>query len=272
MLTCHKNVVIPPECGFAVWWYEKYKAWPAVAGHEPYPFLVFLGDLFQSRKFETWGLEEEDLFRFLTERQPDCYASLVSAIYEWYGLSRGKDFQRWGDKNNFHIDHILTIRAIFPDCHFLHIVRDGRNVACSYKALHQRKLRERYAPQLPHEIGEIARTWSEGVRTVIASFEALNWVRVYEVRLEDILLETEETLRALCGAIDEEFDPAMLDYYLINKRDELEPAELMAWKEKTLQEPLPAEVTRYERELTDQENTEFRSIAERELRRYGYLL
>jgi hypothetical protein len=29
MLNSHSSMVVPPECGFIQWWYQKYKDWPS---------------------------------------------------------------------------------------------------------------------------------------------------------------------------------------------------------------------------------------------------
>jgi hypothetical protein len=270
MLTCHKNIVIPPECGFAVWFYDKYGR---QGGWETDNFRLrqFLEDLFHARKIEHWELNKEDLFRFLKRRQPSSYSELVSLVYEYYGISRGRAFTRWGDKNNFYLHHILTIKAMFPDAHFVHIVRDGRDVACSYKKLGEKTIDSIYAPKLPVQIKDIAEQWSTNVDTAVQSFASMEWQKVCEIRFEDLILNPEPALRRLCSQLGEEYDPAMLGYYVKNREDQLEPKELIDWKEKNLKPPIRSEVGRYKRELSEQDSEVFEEIAGRELARYGYL-
>ena len=269
MLTCHRNIVIPPECSFAIWWYEKYKGWAECSESH---ILGFMQDLMQSKKIETWQINKRSLFKFLGEREPSSYSQLVSAIYEWYGLSQyGTNFKRWGDKNNWHLSHIPTIKELFPTAYFVHIIRDGRGVAGSYRELNARKIRTPYAPNLPNGIEEIAEQWKTNVETARESFERIQWENVCEIRFEDILLETEKSLRNLCYELDEDYDPSMLNYHSINKQRSLEPAEFLKWKEQTLQPIVKSEVSRYRQILSAQEIITFEEITGDVLRGYGYL-
>lgn len=270
MLTCHENIVIPPECGFAVWWHEKYKDW-GESRVDDFTLSEFISDLMRSKKIETWNVNEGDLSVFLRQRSPPSYSELVSSIYEWYGSSRGRIFKRWGDKNNFHIHQIPTIKSIFPNAWFVHIVRDGRDVACSYKEVNMRQIDSPYAPSLPNEIADIAEQWKTNIEVATESFTRIEWEDVCELRFEDLVLDTERSLRKLCRLLDEEYDPSMLNYHQINRDYELEPEEFLQWKEKTLEEPTRDVVGRYIRGLTDQEISTFEKIAGDGLRRYGYL-
>lgn len=269
MLTCHHSIAIPPECGFAVWWYEKYKEWDGFSDSE---LLEFMQDLMQSKKIETWQITEKSLLGFLRERKPSSYSQLVSSVYEWYGLSQyGKNFKRWGDKNNWHLSHILTIKELFPTAYFMHIIRDGRDVACSYRELNARRIHSPYAPNLPNGIEEIAEQWKSNVEIINESFEHIQWENVCELRFEDVVLNTEKTLYNLCHQLGENYDPSMLNYHRINRERKLEPTEFLKWKEKTLRPPEKSVVARYRRDLLTQEINIFERIAGDVLRRYNYL-
>jgi hypothetical protein len=230
-----------------------------------------MSDLFRARKIEYWKLDKQGLMEFLQEKRPLSYSELVSRVYEWYGISQGRTFERWGDKNNFYIDHILTIKAMFPDTHFVHIVRDGRDVACSYKKLGETKIASNYAPRLPGRIEEIAEHWKANINIALQSFTAIGWENVFEVRFEDLITDTEATLQSLCNKLGEEYDSSMLQYHVRNKAYELEPKDFKPWKEKNLRPPIRAEVERYKTELPEHKVLAFQRIAERELTRYKYL-
>lgn len=270
MLTCHRNIVIPPECGFAVWLYDKYRHWEPLEKNSDSLLMGFIHDLMHCRKIETWNVEEKNLFEFLSGRKPSSYSDLVSYVYEWYGLSQGRNFKRWGDKNNFHIHHILTIKAMFPNACFIHIVRDGRDVACSYKKLNERRIDSPYAPGLPNRIEDIAEQWKANLEIATKSFATIGWENVYEINFKDLILDTEMSLRNLCKQVGEEYDPSMLNYQVTNRERGLEPKEFLQWKEKTLKPPIRGEVGRYKSELTEQEIHIFQSIAAKELANYGY--
>lgn len=268
MMTCHRNIVIPPECGFAVWWYAKYKAWTDPDDSQIAPFVA---DVLASPKFETWKLNPEKLLEFLRERTLQGYATAVSAVYEFYGKSLGRHFSRWGDKNNFYVSHIATVNKMFPDCHFVEIVRDGRDVACSYRELHRKTITSAYAPSLPFDITEIAKQWRLNLEMAAGQLDLLPCERVHHVRFEDLVRSPKPTLDRLCHALGETFDPQMLGYPKLNREQELEPFEFLQWKERTLS-PLDLNVVgRFRSELRGPEIKAFDEIAEPVLRRNAYI-
>lgn len=40
MMNSHPRIVVPPECGFAVWWYEKYQHWKGGRSQESRGMLI----------------------------------------------------------------------------------------------------------------------------------------------------------------------------------------------------------------------------------------
>jgi hypothetical protein len=162
MLTAHPAIAIPPECGFAVWWWRKYETWSEALATDD-RIHEFVSDLRQSRKIETWELDYAALTEEIRSRRPASYETLVSIVYERYARQQGRTIRRWGDKNNFHIRRISDLRIIFPDAVFLHLVRDGRDVACSYRELAKRELKSKYAPDLPSDVVGIATEWRDNL-------------------------------------------------------------------------------------------------------------
>ena len=270
MLTSHKNIMIPPECGFVVWLFPKFKHWHNNGDQSI--CRSFIQEVLKSRKFETWQLTPEQLTAYISDRQPVSYTDAVSAVYEAYGTLKKRTFSRWGDKNNWYIDHITTLIEMFPRAYYVHIVRDGRNVACSYMRLSQRKLDSKYAPQLPAAIETIAAEWRDNVNKILTPFKRNKKTRFYEIRFEDIVLNTQQSLTKLCQWLDEEYDPAMIEFYHHNDSQSLEPKEFLQWKAKTLKPVMATEVDRYRRELSPPDLGCFETIAGAELERYHYPL
>ena len=272
MITCHPRIVVPPECGFAAWLHKDFGSWNADSATDMVP--RFAEAVLSSRKIETWGLgapADGGLRGFLETHRPVSYPEAAARVYQYYAEIQGQAFLRWGDKNNFYIDYIETLHAMYPRAFYVHLVRDGRNVACSYKDLHRRQIDSVYAPKLPFEIEEIARQWSGNNRKIGGELERLAPGRSYCLRFEDLVVEPESQLRVLCEALGEAYDPAMLEYHLRNRERQLEPSEMMAWKRKTLRPPMASEVARYRDELSAAERAAFERVAGEILQRHGYL-
>lgn len=267
MLTCHPAIVVPPECGFIVWLYAKWGGWNG--DENPESLRSFVTDLFACRKFDTWRLDADQVAQRLLGAKPRSYRDLVTEVYLTFAVSRGEMPRRWGDKNNFHVRHVEEIRSIFPDALFVHIVRDGRDVACSYLALAKQTFDSPYAPSLPRDIEGIARDWSDNVEAAREGFARLGWAGVHEVRFSHLVLDPEAELRRLCRFLEEPYDPAMLTYP--SRTEELEPPPLMPWKRKTVKPPQPEEVGRYQKELHPEEIARFEAVASPTLHTYGFL-
>lgn len=268
MLTNHQNIVIPPECGFAVWFYDKYRE--LVFSEKVID--LFVQDVLTARKIETWNLDEARLREYLIQSKVETYAQAVSAVYEFYGRSLGRTFYRWGDKNNFYLNYIPTIFAIFPSAQFIHIIRDGRDIACSYKTLGSSQIVSKYAPNLPVNIKKIASEWTDNIKKIRSSFEKLPSTQVYEIRYEDLVSQPERELTKICDFLREPYDSAMELYYIKNKLETQEPIEFLQWKAKTLEKPTSSEVGKYMQELKPEEIKEFEHISASVLNLYNYTL
>jgi len=269
MVTSHPSIVVPPECGFVIWWREKYSSWTA-ASADGGKAEEFIHNLAQSKKIETWELDFEMLLKKIRATRPASYAALVSLVYAAYAQRQKHGFKRWGDKNNFHVRHVATLHAIFPGAQFIHIVRDGRDIACSYRQLSEAKIASAYAPKLPTSIDAIAAEWKTNLEAVRADFARLPANQHSELRYEDLVLDPETTLRKLCGFLGERYETQMLDYHILNRRDILEPREFLQWKAKTLEAPDASNLGKFRTELPPEDIASFGKIAGDFLRTYGY--
>ena len=265
MLTCHRNIVIPPECGFAQWLKERFDPWTSDS------LEAFRDAVCESRKFETWGVTPEMLMHSLESRAPATYAEAVSVVYECYGKAHDRAFTRWGDKNNYYLHHVPTLAALFPNGFFVDVVRDGRDVAGSYREVVKTGARSRFAPELPRDIETIAAEWNSNLMRIRASFRDLDASRRWELRFEDLVGEPETSLRRLCEAIGEEFDANMLEYHVLNKTLHLEPVEFLEWKSKTLERPEASRAGRWAEDLTPEDARRFERVARDMLVQYGYV-
>lgn len=266
MLTNHKNIVIPPECGFAVWLYDKYKSCDFSAS----VIENFVNDLSTARKIETWNLDYSKLLDYINAARPSHYSEAVGKVYEFYGHAVGRTFLRWGDKNNYYLHHIDTLRAMYPSASFIHIIRDGRDVACSYRNLKKADIESKYAPRLPSTVRDIAFEWSANIQKIRSSFDKAEWENVYEIRYEDLVSQPGNELKRVCSFLNEPYDANMELYFINNQLEQQEPVEFLQWKAKTVERPTTSEVGKYKNELTPKEIKEFESISGLTLGIYNY--
>src|SRR3954447_17047570 len=94
---------------------------------------------------------------------------------------------RVAERTPLHALHLDLIAAIYPDAHFVHIVRDGRDVARSIVA----------QPWGPKTIEGAAQEWRTAV--VAARGASLPPQTYREIRYEDLLADPEPVLRDVYG-------------------------------------------------------------------------
>lgn len=268
ILDSHSQIVIPPECGFAVWWHKDYKTWTAADAIAHHRRAAFINDLKSSTKIEGWGLDFEQLDQKIQQEIPVDYATLVDLIYRNYAQQKNDPATIWGDKNNFHINHIDILHALFPKARYVFIVRDGRDVACSYKELNRRQIQSKYAPNLPDDIEAIATEWSQNNKEALNALNSIGQGTYTTVRYEDMVSHPGETIQQLVDFLSLPFEGAMLKFFL--KRNNHEPEEYLQWKEKTRQAITNSQVGRYKKELELKEIAAFESIAASFLEKFDY--
>lgn len=194
MLSCHPDILIPPESHFFLWLEEKYENInPLIDALDQ-----FFADLYNSRKFETWQLDQNFLKDVIRKKQPQDYSELISCIYLAYADSHGKsNIRYWGDKNKLWKEKLDKLPYYFPDAFYIHLVRDGRDVACSFMDLAHRKLTSQYAPRLPNDIVKIGNRWKTNVNFLHDFLWKLDGEKQLTTKYEDLVLDPVSTLKRI---------------------------------------------------------------------------
>ena len=169
-------------------------------GHQ-FDVQRFLNDLFADQKFRSLGLAEDELTAALLGQPPTDFADAVRRVFDFYASRNGKS--RYGDKTPAYVLRVPLLAELFPESRFIHLIRDGRDVAVSFSHV-------RFGP---HNVGETAIYWKRRVLQGRKDGQALGEHRYREVRYEDLVREPEAVLTDLCAFADLEFDPAMLRYF-----------------------------------------------------------
>lgn len=266
MLHAHPDVNIPPESHFFLWLEPKFAGWKSEDGLEN-----FLDALYESTKFETWKLDRCWLKAFLQDNNPASFAQLIALVYIAFGISQKKKARFWGDKNKLWKDKLPVVRANFPETRFIHVVRDGRDVACSFKELNRKAMSSKYAPKLPEDISMIAERWKRNIRGILAFQETSDNAHFMTLRYEDLLTSTEEVIRKSCEWLGIGFLEGQLEYYRETDKARIEPEEFFQWKEKLLSPPDISNMGKYKHELSEEEIAIFNEICSDELKHFNYL-
>jgi hypothetical protein len=197
MLDAHPALAIPPETGFLV------------------PLAALVGKRWRARRrtlnvmiatppdapvWPDFGIPAAELQRAIAAIEPFSVADAARCFYRLYAARQGKP--RWGDKTPGYARHLTTIASLLPEARFIHLIRDGRDVAASLR-------RQWFAPGRDMKV--LARHWRDEVRE--ARRQGATVPHYLEVRYEALVRKPEAALRRTADFIDLPFDPAMLSHH-----------------------------------------------------------
>lgn len=252
------------------WWFPKYKDW-STDNNNLTDLSSYVEDVLSSKKMETWSLPEEEFLDFLLEKKSENYEKLTEAVYEFWAMKDQKSIRVIVDKNNYYIHHLKELHTIWPQAKYLFLVRDGRDVACSYLDMQKLKTNSPYKPKLPHKMVDIASEWRDNnLRIVHHLKKAVDDSSWMFIKYEDLVSETENTLIDVCSFLDLEYNEEMLTYYKSNRANQDEPKTTLDWKKKTLEKPDADNVGKYMSKLSTEEINQFNTVAFDALENFGY--
>jgi hypothetical protein len=191
MLDAHPELAIPHETPFMVKLARK-----CAKSDNP---NFFVDNLTSAGKWPDYHLETASLKQAINELDPFNVGDAVRTFYRLYATKFGKT--RWGDKTPKNIGDMEEIQELLPEARFIHVIRDGRDVALSINKAYWG----------PSSVRDAAKWWRSRIEKARRQVKVLNYYM--EIRYEDLVLHTEEVLRETCAFIDLRWDPSMLDYW-----------------------------------------------------------
>ena len=139
------------------------------------------------------------LYGFTRDDWHRRFAELFGGFQQDYAERRGKT--RWADKTPLYALHLGFIEELFPDALVIHVIRDGPDVVASH--------RDRFGWWSSIKAVE---KWPRYVRQARAWGSAAGAARYLEVRYEDLVGDTEATLRRALDFVGEPWDDAVLHH------------------------------------------------------------
>ena len=194
MLDAHPELTIPPETHFI----------PEVirrANHENTRRRL-IRSITRHPRWGDFGLDEGEFRARAKQVRPLTASGAIRCFYELYADKQGKP--RWGDKTPAYMLSVQRIGRTLPEARFIHLIRDGRDVALSQTA---RALNEQPPP------AEQAARWTKRIGKAREQAATLKGPRYVEARYEDLVRDPEGTLRRVCEFIELPWDDAVLRYH-----------------------------------------------------------
>jgi hypothetical protein len=166
------------------------------------------------RRFPRLGLSDEAVGR---AAHSHGYADFVGRLYEELASSRGVRFA--AEKTPDYVRELPLLEALFPCARFVHIVRDGRDVALSLRSwANEKKGPGRLEFWQESPIAVAALWWRWQVSSGLAGAASIEPGKVLLVRYEDLVAEPEHTLREVTSFLELPFRREMLDYHVGRRR------------------------------------------------------
>jgi hypothetical protein len=189
MLDAHPELAIPPETHFIPQVARRLKG-----GFDRERFVQLVS---AHRRWGDFHIDAAELRARLEERGIDQTGDALRAFYRHYAERHGKT--RFGDKTPKYLTKMRPIAAVLPEATFVHLVRDGRDVALSK------------SDRSGRPAAESARTWRRRIER--ARKQARRIDRYVEMRYEALVEDPEPHLRQICELIRLDYDPVMLTYH-----------------------------------------------------------
>ncbi len=264
MLDAHPEIAIPSETHFI----PELVAARDKHGATPERMLELLTS---HRRWGDFQMEPDDLAARWAAIDPLTGPAAVRAFYALYGEGHeGAD--RWGDKTPGYIKSMREIQGYLPEARFIHLIRDGRDVAISV-------LKQDWGPQ---SIEAAAEKWRSRVLRGRSQAPYLGFYM--EVQFEDLVVHTERELRRICEFIELDFHPDMLGYHetaeqrlqekaraLPRAHGEAQSAEKrLASHAKTFEPPNPDHINTWKQRMSPEDRAAFEALAGDLLADLGY--
>ena len=191
MLDAHPDLAVPGESHFI----------PDLRRRFPDPVApdALTAALLRTPHFRHWKVAESSVWTRVRALPAPTFAGVIEAAFLGNADEHGKT--RWGDKTPIYVRSIPLLDALWPDARFVHLIRDGRDVALSYLSLHWG----------PDTVWAAARKWRADVEAGIRDGQPLGTDRYVELRYEDLVTDPAGALRAVCALAGLPFAEAMLD-------------------------------------------------------------
>jgi len=262
IMDAHPDMAIPPEAHWLV---------PGIRYLEENPWsLDGLWEVLSAHHgWDRMPFNKEKLVRFFEPEQG--IASLFRTIYRSYAADLNAS--RYGDKTPINNLSMLKIAQHFPEARFIHLIRDGRDVALSYRNVE-------FGPGADPREAAMLWTW----RIAFARTQAQFLPHYMEVKYEDLIHNSREVIEAIDAFVGLDFHPQQMAYHQTakerlseahfqsNQQSEKDWKRLQKYFSKTTSDPDPSRICRWKREMTDEDVRGFEAIARDMLVDLGYEL
>jgi hypothetical protein len=202
------------------------------------------------------AVADDDLRRDAHALVEPRLADILELVYRRHLVAAGK--QRFGDKTPLYVQIVPQLATIYPGTKFIHLIRDGRDVAMSCIDLDW----TRYYQRREFE-------WTLAMQRRREYQQSPYAGQILEVRYEELVGDMQATVQRICTFLGEHFEPAMLNWQHL--------ASLIPDRERHIHDKITQPVARdataaWRRKLSGPECFAMEACLHRDLAQLGYPL
>ena len=258
MLNKHSKISIPEESHFVSNIVNNFK-------DVSYDYKLSLDDknrlfdvILSVPRFLTWNIKQEQLKSIIFSEDNTTIPDVINSIFN-FKTGNGDDVM-WGDKTPEYTMCVDDIHKFFPSALFIHIVRDGRDVADSFK------MRKWYG----WSIFQRAKHWMNYTQAAIDFGNKINKDQFINIRYEDLVLETEKTLKKICDFLQISYEENMLTYMDDVEKNITDVEKESKVHKKLKRLPKKSDVYKWHGSWSKLSLFKFESVAYKNLNKFGY--
>lgn len=208
IVNSHPEIAVAPESH----WIPRLYAKPWAATERGMISRKLVTRLLAHPKFRRLNLGSDDVAELAEKAERSTYSELVSAIFDLYGTAQGKPLV--GDKTPDYVRAIDILHRLWPSARFVHVIRDGRDVALSMLDWPKVDPKPgRFATWNREKILTAAAWWELNVRLGRRAGNSLGSHLYREVQYELLVNSPETECRALCEFLAVDFDESILRFH-----------------------------------------------------------
>lgn len=255
ILSGHSRVAIPPETWYLLPLVELLPLSGALSCNQIDKAIEIMT---QHYRWPDLKIDAQEFARQVHALENPTLRDILDVVYRQKIAEEKKEI--WGDKTPPYVEIIPQLHRLYPEAKFLHLVRDGRDVT---KSFHTKGW---YGPWLFSNTREWKRSINLYEKYNTAEYSTI----MMNVRYEDLVLDTEETVRKICLFLRLEFEPSMLEWQesVKNKVPERE----LHIHTKLFRKPKESDIFRWRHELSSIDVFAVESFIADELIKSGYEL
>lgn len=253
MLNQHPNIAVPYESHLMNTFYPLIKYYGSLS--EPSNLERLIEDILKTDVMNDWHpkLSKKDILNELKQYE---FGSLFDAILSSWAKKTNKKI--WGEKTPHHLYYWKELNDMFPKAKFIHLIRDGRDVASSF-------IKARFGPKT---VFKAAHHWNNYINKFCELSSELNKDRILNIRYEDLLDNPEKTLSKLCDFLNQDYDNEMLNYHKNKTSYKTDVRNEINLKKGLMKE----NKEKWKNSFNDKELEIFESISGVNLKKFGYEL